>query len=113
MRESVHSAQSAAWKIKILSNDELRQRFIDQTVPQADYLGITVPDPRAQVERGARPLRFRRDRLGRVLQRDQGQRPVQPRPAAHARQGVGGRRVGARSGDGQPKSAAATRRRSR
>jgi ring-1,2-phenylacetyl-CoA epoxidase subunit PaaA len=43
--ESVHSAQSAAWKIKILSNDELRQRFVDQTVPQADYLGITVPDP--------------------------------------------------------------------
>jgi ring-1,2-phenylacetyl-CoA epoxidase subunit PaaA len=43
--ESVHSAQSAAWKIKILSNDELRQRFIDQTVPQAEYLGITVPDP--------------------------------------------------------------------
>ena len=43
--ESVHSAQSAAWKIKIMSNDELRQRFIDQTVPQADYLGLTVPDP--------------------------------------------------------------------
>jgi len=43
--ESVHSAQSAAWKIKILSNDELRQRFIDQTVPQADYLGLTIPDP--------------------------------------------------------------------
>ncbi len=34
-----------AWKIKILSNDELRQRFIDQTVPQADFLGITMPDP--------------------------------------------------------------------
>jgi ring-1,2-phenylacetyl-CoA epoxidase subunit PaaA len=43
--ESVHSAQSAAWKIKLLSNDELRQRFIDQTVPQADYLGLTIPDP--------------------------------------------------------------------
>jgi len=43
--ESVHSAQSAAWKIKILSNDELRQRFIDQTVPQAEYLGISMPDP--------------------------------------------------------------------
>jgi len=43
--ESVHSAQSAAWKIKILSNDELRQRFVDQTVPQADFLGITMPDP--------------------------------------------------------------------
>jgi len=52
--ESVHSAQSAAWKIKILSNDELRQRFIDQTVPQADHLGITVPDPdlRWNEERG-------------------------------------------------------------
>ena len=43
--ESVHSAQSAAWKIKILSNDELRQRFVDQTVPQADYLGLAMPDP--------------------------------------------------------------------
>jgi ring-1,2-phenylacetyl-CoA epoxidase subunit PaaA len=34
-----------AWRIKLLSNDELRQKFVDQTVPQADYLGITVPDP--------------------------------------------------------------------
>jgi ring-1,2-phenylacetyl-CoA epoxidase subunit PaaA len=42
--ESVHSAQSARWRIKILSNDELRQRFIDQTVPQADFLGLKVPD---------------------------------------------------------------------
>ena len=44
-RRSVHSAQSAQWKIKLLSNDELRQRFVDQTVPQAEYLGITMPDP--------------------------------------------------------------------
>ncbi|MGH7963966.1 MAG: 1,2-phenylacetyl-CoA epoxidase subunit PaaA, partial [Candidatus Binatia bacterium] len=43
--ESVHSAQSAQWKIKLFSNDELRQKFIDQTVPQAEYLGISVPDP--------------------------------------------------------------------
>lgn len=35
--ESVHSAQSARWKIKLFSNDELRQRFVDQTVPQAEY----------------------------------------------------------------------------
>jgi len=42
---SVHSAQSATWKIKRLSNDELRQRFVDQTVPQADFLGLNVPDP--------------------------------------------------------------------
>jgi ring-1,2-phenylacetyl-CoA epoxidase subunit PaaA len=33
------------WKIKLYSNDDLRQRFIDQTVPQAEYLGLTVPDP--------------------------------------------------------------------
>ncbi|WP_332669937.1 1,2-phenylacetyl-CoA epoxidase subunit PaaA [Aromatoleum sp.] len=43
--DSVHSAQSMQWKIKILSNDELRQKFVDQTVPQAEYLGLTVPDP--------------------------------------------------------------------
>ncbi len=42
--ESKHSAQSMAWKIKMNSNDELRQKFVDQTVPQAEYLGLTVPD---------------------------------------------------------------------
>ena len=42
--ESVHSEQSMAWKIKINGNDELRQKFVDQTVPQAEYLGLTVPD---------------------------------------------------------------------
>ena len=40
----MHSAQSLAWKIKINSNDELRQKFVDQTVPQARYLGLTIPD---------------------------------------------------------------------
>lgn len=39
--DSTHSAQSMAWKIKRFSNDELRQRFVDMTKPQADYLGIT------------------------------------------------------------------------
>ena len=34
-----------AWKIKRFTNDELRQRFVDRTVPQAQYLGLTVPDP--------------------------------------------------------------------
>ncbi|MDI9349922.1 MAG: 1,2-phenylacetyl-CoA epoxidase subunit A [Candidatus Symbiobacter sp.] len=43
--ESVNSAQSAAWRIKLFSNDELRQRMVDQTVPQAEYLGLTIPDP--------------------------------------------------------------------
>jgi ring-1,2-phenylacetyl-CoA epoxidase subunit PaaA len=43
--DSVHSAESMAWKIKINTNDELRQKFVDQTVPQAEYLGLTIPDP--------------------------------------------------------------------
>ncbi|MGL4325405.1 MAG: 1,2-phenylacetyl-CoA epoxidase subunit PaaA [Beijerinckiaceae bacterium] len=43
-KDSVHSAQSMAWKIKINTNDELRQKFVDQTVPQANYLGLTIPD---------------------------------------------------------------------
>ncbi len=43
--DSVHSAQSMAWKVKQNSNDELRQKFVNETVPQADYLGLKVPDP--------------------------------------------------------------------
>ncbi len=42
---SANSAQSAAWRIKLFSNDELRQRMVDQTVPQAEFLGLTIPDP--------------------------------------------------------------------
>ncbi len=43
--DSPHSAQSLKWKIKKKSNDQLRQEFIDATVPQAEFLGITLPDP--------------------------------------------------------------------
>ena len=43
--DSVHSEQSRRWKIKLFSNDELRQKMVDQTVPQAEYLGLTIPDP--------------------------------------------------------------------
>jgi ring-1,2-phenylacetyl-CoA epoxidase subunit PaaA len=42
---SVHSAQSMRWKIKLNSNDELRQKFVDETVKQAEYLNLTIPDP--------------------------------------------------------------------
>jgi ring-1,2-phenylacetyl-CoA epoxidase subunit PaaA len=44
-KDSVHSAQSMRWKIKRKSNDELRQQFVDITVPQAEYLGLSIPDP--------------------------------------------------------------------
>ena len=52
--DSPNSAQSMAWGIKRFSNDELRQRFIDMTVPQAEALGLTLPDPdlRWNEERG-------------------------------------------------------------
>lgn len=43
--ESPNTAQSVKWKIKRKTNDELRQQFIDITVPQAEFLGLTIPDP--------------------------------------------------------------------
>ena len=46
---SKHSAQSMKWKIKRFSNDELRQKFIDVTVPQAEFLGLEVPDDRLRL----------------------------------------------------------------
>jgi ring-1,2-phenylacetyl-CoA epoxidase subunit PaaA len=42
---SPNSAQSMVWRIKRVGNDELRQRFVDMTVPQAEALGLTLPDP--------------------------------------------------------------------
>jgi ring-1,2-phenylacetyl-CoA epoxidase subunit PaaA len=42
---SLHSDTSTKWKIKRFSNDELRQKFVDATVPQAQFLGLTIPDP--------------------------------------------------------------------
>jgi ring-1,2-phenylacetyl-CoA epoxidase subunit PaaA len=42
---SQHSDTSTRWKIKRFSNDELRQKFVDATVPQAQFLGLTIPDP--------------------------------------------------------------------
>jgi ring-1,2-phenylacetyl-CoA epoxidase subunit PaaA len=51
--ESQHSEQSLQWKIKLFTNDELRQKFIDQTAPQADALGLVIPD---------RQLRWNEDR---------------------------------------------------
>lgn len=43
--DSTHSERSMAWRIKRYSNDELRQRFVDQTVVQAERLGLEIPDP--------------------------------------------------------------------
>ena len=43
--DSAHSGQSMKWKLKRESNDALRQKFVDQTVKQAEVIGLKVPDP--------------------------------------------------------------------
>jgi ring-1,2-phenylacetyl-CoA epoxidase subunit PaaA len=43
--DSKNSAETMKWKIKVESNDTIRQRFIDRTVPQAHAAGLTIPDP--------------------------------------------------------------------
>ena len=55
---SEHSAQSMAWKIKRFSNDELRQKFVDVTVRQADFLGLKMPDDQLRFDEAAGHYRF-------------------------------------------------------
>ena len=57
-KDSKHSAQSMAWKIKRFSNDELRQKFVDVTVPQAEFLGLKVPDDDLELDEETGHYRF-------------------------------------------------------
>jgi ring-1,2-phenylacetyl-CoA epoxidase subunit PaaA len=82
---SPNTAQSMAWKIKRHTNDELRQRFVDMTVPQADALGVTLPDPelRWNAERGSHDFGTPdRDELKRVIS---GDGPCNAQRVAHRR----------------------------
>jgi ring-1,2-phenylacetyl-CoA epoxidase subunit PaaA len=56
--DSKHTAQSMRWKIKRFSNDELRQRFVDLTVPQADFLDLKMPDPNLKWDEESQHYRF-------------------------------------------------------
>ncbi|MGB5490853.1 MAG: 1,2-phenylacetyl-CoA epoxidase subunit PaaA [Woeseiaceae bacterium] len=56
--QSKHSAQSMAWKIKRFSNDELRQKFVDITVQQADFLGLKAPDENLKLDSESGHYRF-------------------------------------------------------
>jgi ring-1,2-phenylacetyl-CoA epoxidase subunit PaaA len=56
--DSTHTAQSTRWKIKRFSNDELRQKFVDFTVPLAQFLGLTVPDPELRFDEATQHFRF-------------------------------------------------------
>ncbi|MDZ7767447.1 MAG: Phenylacetic acid catabolic protein [Melioribacteraceae bacterium] len=44
-KDSPNSAELMRWKVKLKSNDELRQRFVDLTIPQAKAVDLTIPDP--------------------------------------------------------------------
>ena len=48
--QSVHSADAVRWKIKRFTNDELRQKFVDATVPQGHFLGLSFPDPELKLD---------------------------------------------------------------
>jgi ring-1,2-phenylacetyl-CoA epoxidase subunit PaaA len=56
--KGTHTEQSMAWGIKRFTNDELRQRFVDMTVPQAEKLGLTPPDPELQWDEACGHWRF-------------------------------------------------------
>jgi ring-1,2-phenylacetyl-CoA epoxidase subunit PaaA len=56
--QSPNSERSMAWGIKRFSNDELRQRFVDMTVPQAKVLGLTLPDSELKFDEVAGHYRF-------------------------------------------------------
>jgi ring-1,2-phenylacetyl-CoA epoxidase subunit PaaA len=56
--ESQHSDQSMRWKIKRFSNDDLRQKFVDATVPQGHFLGLSFPDPALMFDETAGHWRF-------------------------------------------------------
>ena len=57
-KDSKHSAQSMAWKIKRFTNDELRQKFVDVTVPQAEFIGLRVPDDDLEYDEAAGHYRY-------------------------------------------------------
>ena len=55
---STHSDQNMAWRIKRFSNDELRQKFVDATIPQGQFLGLTFPDPALAFDEASGHWRF-------------------------------------------------------
>jgi ring-1,2-phenylacetyl-CoA epoxidase subunit PaaA len=71
--DSQHSDTSMQWKIKRFSNDGLRQKFVDATVPQARYIGLTPPDPELRLDEATGHWRYGAidwDELRRVIAGD-------------------------------------------
>ena len=57
-KQSLHSADTMKWKIKRFSNDDLRQKFVDATVPQGHFLGLSFPDPDLEFDAQSGHWRF-------------------------------------------------------
>jgi ring-1,2-phenylacetyl-CoA epoxidase subunit PaaA len=57
-KESMNTADTMKWKIKRFSNDDLRQKFVDATVPQGHYLGLKFPDPELKFDEASGHWRF-------------------------------------------------------
>ena len=57
-KESLHSTDTMQWKIKRFSNDDLRQKFVDATVPQGHYLGLEFPDPELKLDEASGHWQF-------------------------------------------------------
>ena len=111
---STHSGESQRWKIKRFSNDELRQKFVDFTVPQAKFLGLTIPDPLLRWDEVEATARVRSDRLERIRSGAQGQWTVQcgaprraPQRARRGRLGARGRERPCREAASRAHAAAA------
>jgi len=83
---STHSAQSMAWRIKRFSNDELRQRFVDVCVPQAELLGVTLPDPALRWNAERRHYDFTPPDFGELTQVIRGHGPCNRQRLEHRRQ---------------------------
>ena len=98
--ESPNSAQSMAWGIKRFSNDELRQKFVDMTVPQSEVLGLTLPDPDLHLDEATGHYVFGEIDWSEFFAVLKGNGPVQRRadraPPAGARRGCVGARGGGR-----------------
>ena len=104
--DSPNTAQSMAWGIKRHTNDELRQRFVDMSVPQAEALGVTLPDPdlRWNDERGR--YDFGQPDWDEFMAVIKGDGPCNAQRMAHRRARPRGRRLGARGRDGVRREAA-------
>ena len=94
--DSTHSAQSMAWKIKRFSNDDLRQRFVDMCVPQAEILGLRLPDPDLRWNDERQAYDYTQPDYDELMRVIKGDGPCNRQRMAHRRRRPRRRRLGAR-----------------